>query len=54
MKMRKPKKINRKLRDRVDDVKGMSDDMMEAVTVAFEANEKRNYDEIKIYLQEIQ
>ena len=53
-KMKKPKKINRKLRDRVVDVKGLNYDMREAVEGAFKALEEEDHDELKSLLEQIQ
>jgi len=53
-KMKKPKKINRKLRDRVVDVKGLNYDMKEAVEGAFKYLEEEDHDELKSMLEQIQ
>lgn len=53
-KMKKPKKINRKLRDRVVEVKGLSYDTKEAVEGAFEALRVGEYDDLKSRLEQIE
>ena len=53
-KMKKPKKINRKLRDRVVDAKGLNYDMREAVEGAIEALRVGEHDDAKSMLEQIQ
>ena len=53
-KMKKPKKINRKLRDRVVDAKGLNYDMREAIPRAFKYLEEEDHDELKSILEQIQ
>ena len=53
-KMKKPKKINRKLRDRVVDAKGLNYDMREGVAGAFKYLEEEDHDELKSILEQIQ
>ena len=52
--MKKPKKINRKLRDRVVDAKGLNYDMREAIPRAFKYLEEEDHDELKSILEQIQ
>ena len=53
-KMKKPKKINRKLRDRVVDAKGLNYDMRKAVEGAIEALRVGEHDDAKSMLEQIQ
>ena len=53
-KMKKPKKINRKLRDRVVDAKGLNYDMREAIEGAFKYLEEEDHDQLKSTLEQIQ
>ena len=53
-KMKKPKKINRKLRDRVVEVKGLNQDIQEALEAAREALWDGEYADISSRLEQIE
>ena len=53
-KLQKPKKNNRKLRNDVIEVKGMNQDMKEAVDAALEAFYTGEHDDVKARLEQIQ
>ena len=52
--MKRPKKINRKLRDSTGEVKGMNQDMNEAVERAFKSLQEGDYEDTKSWLEQIQ
>ena len=52
--MKKPKKINRKLRDNVTAGKGMNYDMKDALDAAFKALQNGEHDDVKGRLEQIQ
>ena len=52
--MKKPKKINRKLRDNVTEVKGLNYDMNEALDAAFKALQDGEHGDVKGRLEQIQ
>ena len=52
--MKRPKKINRKLRDSVGDVKGMNQDMNEAAEGALKSLQEGDYEDTKSWLEQLQ